>query len=324
MRISLVLPVVPAHPEQAESAARSVAESPLLTRLWQGQSYGVDTATTFAYLAGRGLRSAVGTSVMITPLQHPVRAALEARSLAVISEHPVLYCVGPGSPGRQRSLTGAPYTSAVSLTCRYLADMRSALRSSDPAEVQPGKAGVSPLFHIPAPAVHLGAGVLRPAMARAAGQIADAAVMWMCTAEYIRDHLGPPMESAAAAAGRDRPYRVAVVHVAVERPGRDPRALAQVGIGTHLELEHYAATARRCGVAVDPGNPQRTVASAVDCGLFVYGTARTVAEQLLTYGKCGVDEVALNVAAVAARYGTERALDDMREILGEIGTYVGR
>ncbi|MEU1984770.1 LLM class flavin-dependent oxidoreductase [Nocardia sp. NPDC019395] len=319
-----MVPVVPARPEQAESAARLVAESPGLTRLWQGQSYGVDTATTFAYLAGRGLSTALGTCVMITPLQHPVRAALEARSLAVISGAPVMYCVGPGSMSAQRRLAGAPYGAAVSVTRRYLEDMRSALRSSDPEATRAGEEGSSPLFPVPAPEIRLGAGVLRPAMARTAGQVADVAVTWMCTAEYIRDQLSPAMESAAAAAGRSRPHRVAAVHIAVERPGRDPWVLARVGVGGHLELEHYAATARRCGVAVHPGDSRRTVASAVESGVFVYGSAKAVAQQLRIYAKCGIDEVALNVAAVAACHGTEQALDDVREILGEIYADTGR
>ena len=108
MRVSPVLPNAPAVPEQAGQPARLVAESTVLQRLWQGESYGVDTATTFAQLAGRGIRPAPGTAVMLTTLQRPARAALPARSPAVISGRPMMYCVGPGSRNGQRLPPGAP------------------------------------------------------------------------------------------------------------------------------------------------------------------------------------------------------------------------
>ncbi|WP_067892862.1 LLM class flavin-dependent oxidoreductase [Nocardia vaccinii] len=319
MRVSLVLPNAPAVPEQAEQPARLVAESPLLQRLWQGQSYGVDTATTFAHLAGRGIRPALGTAVMLTTLQHPARAALEARSLAVISGQPMMYCVGPGSRNVQRLLRGAPDPAPVASTRRYLGDMRAMLVASDAAARRDHARIAEPplLYSIAAPDIRIGVGVLRPAMARVAGSCADVAMSWLGTPEYIRDHLIGPMASAAARANRPRPHLVATLHVAVARPGRDARRLAHIGIGGHLALEHYVSTARRCGVAVEPGNAPRAAAAALDSGLFCYGSAAEIAERMRAYARCGIDEIALHIAAVAACHGVGEALNDVREILSE-------
>ncbi|WP_040827744.1 LLM class flavin-dependent oxidoreductase [Nocardia jiangxiensis] len=316
MRLSLVLPNAPAVPEQAEQPARLVSESPLLERLWQGQSYGVDTATTFSHLAGRGIRPALGTGVMLTTLQHPVRAALEARSLAVISGQPVMYCVGPGSRNVQSLLRGSPDHAPVASTRRYLDDMRSTLVAAVPGDH--ARDTESPLLYvIPTPEVRIGVGVLRPAMAEVAGSSADVAMSWLGTPEYLRDQLIPPMESSAARATRPRPHLVAAVHVAVARRGRDARRLAHLGIGGHLALAHYAATARRCGAAVEPGNDSATAEAALSSGLFVYGSATEIAERMRAYARCGIDEIALHIAAVAACHGVDEALDDVREILSE-------
>ena len=320
MRVSLVLPNAPAVPEQAEQPARLVSESPLLERLWQGQSYGVDTTTTFAHLAGRGIRPALGTGVMLTTLQHPVRAALEARSLAVISGQPVMYCVGPGSRNVQSLLRGSPDHAPVASTRRYLDDMRSTLVAAGAATARGGHARdtESPLLYaIPTPEVRIGVGVLRPAMARAAGSSADVAMSWLGTPDYLRDQLIPPMESAAARATRPRPHLVAAVHVAVARRGRDARRLAHIGVGGHLALAHYAATARRCGAAVEPGNDSATAAAALSSGLFVYGSATEIVERMCAYARCGIDEIALHIAAAATCHGVDEALNDVREILSE-------
>ncbi|MCO1575627.1 LLM class flavin-dependent oxidoreductase [Crossiella sp. SN42] len=284
-------------------------------RLWQGQSLGIEPHQGFAYLAGQGCAVPMGTSVILTPLRHPYEAALQARSLAVLSTHNVVLGIGAGTPELVETLHGAPYPSPLGALSDYLTILRGLL-SGESMEFQGRRyrmsGGLPRLTH---PPVELGLGVLRPAAARLAGELADCAITWMTPPDYVRNTLRPEMDSAAAAVKRPAPRVVAVVHVAVRREGRDPYLLAVNAARQHLSAPHYTDMLRQAGLRVHPVQPVLNARALVDAGVFVTGTAAEVAEKLLAYQEAGVDEVVLNTAGVHTTEGGTSAVRDLREIL---------
>ncbi|MFD0480771.1 hypothetical protein ACFQ0B_81275 [Nonomuraea thailandensis] len=165
-----------------------------------------------------------------------------------------------------------------------------------------------PLRH---PPVEVGAGVLRPGMARAAGTRADTAITWLTPPSYVKDVLAPALGTG--------PRIVTVVHAAVARPGRDPAHLAHLAAGAHLQAAHYTGMLRAAGIDADPSDTRAGARALVSSGLFVTGTAAQVAGRLAAYHAAGVDEVVVNTAGVWLAEGPHAAVRDAEEILTCLG-----
>ncbi|MCC3776354.1 LLM class flavin-dependent oxidoreductase [Streptomyces sp. UNOB3_S3] len=319
----MLIPTVPATVEQAVPFARYVAHDSQLSRLWQGQSYGLEPAATFAYLAGAGYPVPAGTCVLVTPLRHPAQAALEARTVAAVTGQPAVMGYGPGSRAMQAARLGAAYDRPVDASAEFIRATRSCLAQRwDPPAGDPGQGAPPGYFHpggalppVAHPRVRLGLGVLRPAMARAAGEVADAAITWLAPAGYIRDTVLPEVAKGAESAGRPRPQVVAAVPVAVARRGRSPVELAHLSAGGHLVLPHYAAMLARAGVDVPANDPVSAARALISGGGFLYGSPSDIAAGLAGYAAAGVDEVILNLTGVHSWYGTDETLLDLNDIL---------
>ncbi|MCF3131987.1 LLM class flavin-dependent oxidoreductase [Streptomyces olivochromogenes] len=334
METSVIFPVMPADPADAVPFAELVARGDL-SRLWQGQSLTIETHQMFAYLAGMGFRLPFGTAVTLMPLRHPMEAAAQGRSLARLTGRRVTLGIGPGSPDFVASLRGDPYESPRAACADYLRQVRGFLgerpadgarregaeeraggeRRGNVSESGRAASGMPGLDH---PGVDLGLGVLRPALARLAGEVADAAISWMTPPGYLARDLVPALHHGARAAGRPVPRLVTVVHVAVARPGRDPRQLAFAAARAHLGAPHYTDMLKRAGLRVHPSQPYLNARALVDSGTFVYGTPPEVAAALAAYDRAGVDEVVLNPAGVGLTHGWRAALEDLTELAAGI------
>lgn len=312
---AVLYPLQPDHPDLVAPFASLVGRSGA-RRLWLCQSFKAEPHQVLAHLAGRGHTVPVGTSVTLLPLRHPYEAALQARSLALITGRPVVAGFGIGNPDFVSGLTGSPYASPRTAVRDYLTSVRALLDGGTVAHEGPYHqmhGGLMPLDHAP---VEVGAGVLRPGMARTAGEVADVAITWMTPPSYLAGTLRPALDEGAASGGRaGRPRIATAVHVAVARPGRDPRRLALAAAGSHLRAPHYADMLRRAGVAVDPHDPAGTADALLRGQVVVTGTPEEIAEALDGYRRAGVDEVMLNPSGVLMTEGVRAAVADMEEIL---------
>ncbi|GLW09881.1 hypothetical protein Misp01_50100 [Microtetraspora sp. NBRC 13810] len=304
-RASVFFPSQPHAVRDVEPYADLVKRG-IAARLWLGQSLLSETQQVVARLAGGGLPVPTGTAVTLMPLRHPVQAAVEARSLARITGHPVVAGFGASAPEFVTVLNGEPYARPATVAREYLSTVRSLL---DGGAVRGFR--LPPLRH---PPVEVGAGVLRPGMARVAGACADVAITWMTPPAYVAGTLAPALRQGA---GDDRPPpRIAtVVHAAVDRPGMDAGRMAFLAAGHHLGSAHYSDMLRRAGLAVSPDDPAAGARALVESGLFVTGTAERIADRLREYHRAGVDEVIVNTSGVFLTAGRQAAATDAEEIL---------
>lgn len=295
---SVMFPGQPGAAADAEPYAELVKRG-RAARLWLGQSLRAEAQQVVAYLAGGGRQVPIGTSVTLMPLRHPLQAALEARSMALMTGHPVVAGFGASAPEFVSLLNGGPYERPATMAREYLSTVRALLDGR-------GLRGfrLPPLRH---PRVELGAGVLRPGMARVAGECADVAITLMTPPAYVRDVLLPALRAGAGDV-RTTPRVATVVHVAQARRGREAARLAALAAGHHLRAAHYSDMLRRAGLDPSPR-------AMVDSGLFVTGPARRIAERLGDYFAAGVDEVILNVSGVLLAEGPMAAISDVEEIL---------
>lgn len=313
MKYSILLSAGPSRPEQVVPFANLVKWT-VAERLWQGQGMLMESHHVAGWLGGLGIRVPVGFGVSLMPFRSPYQAALEARSVALCTGHPVVAGFGPGGRAVQEALLGKPYADPLQACREYLQIVRGLL---DREEVD--VAGVHHSVNMAlmrglAPPVEVGLGVLRPKMAALAGEVADVAITWMTPARHIRDTLAPAVHGARRAGG-GRVRIVAYVPVALAGPDRDPVALAVATCGSHLRLPHYRAALRTAGVSLPGDEGPADAAALVDGGVFHHGTAAGIHEQLEEYRAAGVDEIVLNATGVGILHGPAAAATDLLRLL---------
>jgi alkanesulfonate monooxygenase SsuD/methylene tetrahydromethanopterin reductase-like flavin-dependent oxidoreductase (luciferase family) len=320
-RVSLFFPIMPARADTIETFAELVRDAGL-ARLWMGQSLTFDTYHQFAYLVGRGFRIPTGTAVSVMPLRHPYEAAVQARSLALLSGQSVVLGLGAGSPEFVASMRGSGYASPLGASREYLSMVRALVNGE--AVQHDGDyhflKGMLPPIPSEHPEISVGVGVLRPGMARVAGEVADAAITWLTPWSYIQDVLAPAMREGAESRSRLGPRIVSLAHFAVTRPGRDPRDIVLAANRQHLSTRHYTAMLRSAGLKADPEDPVRGAGALVDEGVVLTGTARDIATQVAGHLRSGVDEVVLSPGGVLVREGLKAALADLREVVAELAS----
>ncbi|MFI2032959.1 LLM class flavin-dependent oxidoreductase [Streptomyces buecherae] len=314
---SVLVPFLPRRPERVLPYAALVHWT-RAERLWQGQALLVEPHQGFAHAAGSGFRVPTGLGVTLMPLRHPFEAALQARSLAMTTGQPVVAGFGPGAKSLQESLLGAPYASPLTAAREYLTAVRGLLANEivDLKGEYVSCHGSLPAF--PAPPVEIGLGVLRPGMARLAGEIADVAITWLTPAAYLLDVVLPAMHAGAEAVGRPVPRLTAIVPIALEHSGHEPAELALASNGAHLKGPHYIDMLRRGGVDVGGEDPTADAGALVDGGAFLSGGTDQLLDQLKAYETAGVDEIVLNLTGVYNLIGPQAAMADLKTILAAL------
>ncbi|OEJ39803.1 5,10-methylene tetrahydromethanopterin reductase [Streptomyces agglomeratus] len=319
---SVLIPFVPRRPEQVLPYAALVQWTGA-RRLWQGQSLVLEPHQTFAHVAGAGFRVPVGLGVTLMPLRHPYEAALQARSLAMLTGQPVVAGYGPGGTSLQRSLLGSPYRSPLTAAREYLGVVRGLLTGASEEEVAAAGGEYfschGRLAPYPAPQVELGLGVLRPGMARVAGELADVAITWLASADYLAEQIMPALREGAATAGRPVPRVAAMVPLALTRPDREPAELALASNAAHLQAPHYQDMLRRSGIEARDEEPLARAKALVDGDAFLSGDLDALTEKLARYERAGVDEVVLNLTGVANLFGPQAAMAELKTLLAALG-----
>ncbi|MGB3770798.1 MAG: LLM class flavin-dependent oxidoreductase [Rhodococcus sp. (in: high G+C Gram-positive bacteria)] len=298
----------------------ALASSLGLDRVWFGQQSSVSLLGGVGYAAGRGHRVQLGSAVTLMPTTTPFTSALDLRSLAQLSDSTVAAYFSPGYPAIQHALGGRAWTSPLTATRQFFAGLRGLLAGGDIHE--PGDY-YSTTFDSPADdisdRVELGLGVLRPAMARLAGEIADGAVTWLSSPEYLRAVLVPALDAGADVAARPRPRVVATLHAGIGVSASDSVEVVRRGVGPHLSAPHYRDMLRRDGLDLTGPPTDRDIADVIDRRLFVLGGPEAVLDRAAELVDAGADEVSIVLHQPG---GATR--DDIRSTWTELAAHVHR
>ncbi|MDT3726759.1 LLM class flavin-dependent oxidoreductase [Streptomyces sp. DSM 41972] len=314
---SVLVPFMPRRPEQILPYAGLVSWTNA-ERLWQGQALLVEPHQAFTYAAGAGFRVPVGLGVTLTGLRHPLEAALQARSLAMTTGHSVVAGFGPGGRHFQEAVREKAYDKPLRAVREYLVAVRKLLGQDITGVEGEYVTSRAQLPASPAPRVELGLGVLRPGMARLAGELADRAITWLTPADYVKSTIVPSLREGAERAGRAVPRITAMVPMALEDAERDAVRTVLASNQAHLTFPHYIDMLNRAGagIAEDDG-PDVRARKLVDCGGFLYGPPARLAELCAAYTDAGVDEIVINLTGIHGLYGQQAVLDELRVLLGE-------
>ncbi|MFF1918368.1 LLM class flavin-dependent oxidoreductase [Streptomyces sp. NPDC058239] len=308
---------MPIDGEQALPFAELVGKGPA-SRLWTGQSLFIDPHSVLASAAGAGARVPVGTSVALMPLSHPFQAALQARSLAALTGHPVVVGLGTGPEPFVKAMLGSTYRSPLGAVREYASIVRALLDGqvcASSGDYYSARGGLPPMD---APACELGLGVLRPRMAELAGELADVAVTWLTPPCYLGETIVPALARGAERAGRPRPRVAAVVHVSPDAPGRDHVRTVLSCSRPHLQAPHYADTLRGAGVPVTPDDLRGTTERLISSRTVAVGSTEEILTTLFAYREAGVDEVILSAFGIQAEGGTEASRHALGAVLDAV------
>lgn len=287
-------------------------------RLWQGQGTASDPHQTFTVAAANGFRVPAGIGVTLMPFRHPFEAALQARTMAMTVGHPIVAGFGPGAVDLQRRMLGAPYASQLGAVRDYVTIVRALLETGIVEHQGEFFSCDCMLPTVPGPPIEIGLGVLRPAMARLAGEVADVAITWLTPAKYLAEVVVPALRAGAEAAGRPMPKLVAMVPFALSGPDRTPAELALASNSGHMALPHYRDMLNRSGIDYDFADPIGAGNAVVDGRAFLFGEAKEVVAQLDEFREAGVDDIVLNATGVWSKFGSRVALSEIETILSEV------
>lgn len=311
MDVSLLRPFVPMDPIETHPVTQLVAED-LFSRLWLGQSWTLDPTAICAHLAGADIRVPIGIGVSVTTARHPIQGALEARTVTAVTGHVPHVAFGPGSLALQNALLGSALRRPVTETSRFLAEVRNELGSPTRSGESP-----SPPVRLPpsvAPMPRLGMGVLRTAMAEAAGRCADSAVLWMTPTAYIEHTIIPALDRGSGRAGVSRPSVVAMIPTVPDSARVNPINATDSTVGGHIKLAHYRDMLCRAGLVMS-GDRHADAITLMSGGAVLHGDQAEFAAGMRRFERAGVDDLVINLTGVHHLAGPSAVGSAVDEVL---------
>jgi probable F420-dependent oxidoreductase len=220
---------------------------------WVTQLAGRDAFTVLTAYALRTERIRLGTGVMPIYTRTPATMAQTAATLDELSGGRLRLGLGVSHRPVVEGWHGQTIERPVSEMREYVAIVRAILACEDPPPGRKWRTGFRLLGLDPRPSVPIYLAALSPRMLRAAGEIADGTVLWLCTPDYIRDVVVPEVRAGREAAGKspDGFDIVPAVPAAMVDDPAEAFAALRRDLLPYFSLPFYRAMIERSGFAAD-------------------------------------------------------------------------
>ena len=189
-------------------------------------------------------------------------------------------------------MLGVPVVEPLAVMREYVAVLRGALGAGAAFEGKHYRVHWSLALPTrpPAPPIFLAA--LGPKMCELAGEIADGAILWLCTPDYVRDVARPAIERGRRRAGKTLEgfEIVAAVPLAVTDDAAGARAAFRTELGRYASLPFYRAMMEASGLreALRAYDRDGTVPESMAAALGGVGDAAAARAYLEAYRQAGV------------------------------------
>lgn len=215
---------------------------------------GLDSLTLLAAYASSSERVAIGTGVMPIYSRSPAATAQQAVTVDQISGGRLRLGLGVSHRITVENWFGSEIGKPVREMREYVAVLRAIFAGEEPPQdnerfrTQFRLMGPEARPDLP---IHLGG--LSPAMLRAAGEIGDGVVLWLCNPEYIREVVVPEVRTGRERVGKDLDGFdiVAAVPSAVTDDPESARARLRGELVTYFSLPFYRKMIERSGYGAD-------------------------------------------------------------------------
>ncbi|MDQ4041137.1 MAG: LLM class flavin-dependent oxidoreductase [Actinomycetota bacterium] len=262
------------------SLERAVARVKLAEELgyksvWVTQIAGRDALTVLTVYALSTSRIRLGTGVVPIYTRAPATMGQQAVTLDEVSAGRLNLGLGVSHRPVVEGWYGQSIDKPVREIREYVGIVRAIARGEDPPEGEKWRTGFRLAGVDPRPELKVYVAALSPAMLRAAGEIADGVVLWLCNPNYIRDVVVPELATGRERAGRG--LEGFDVVAAVPAAATDDRAGAYAAMRrelfTYFSLPFYRAAIERSGfegdvaafdAAAAQGDPEAMAAAISD------------------------------------------------------------
>ena len=214
---------------------------------------GLDSLTVLAGYAGETERIRLGTGVLPIYSRTPVATAQQSATVDALSAGRLVLGLGVSHKVTVENWYGTEIGKPVREMREYVGALRAMFRGEDPPAGE--RFGTSFRFMgvEPRPDLPIYVAALSPAMLRAAGEIADGTILWLCNSNYVRDVVVPEVTKGRERAGKplDGFDIVAAVPSAVTDDPGAARDRLRGELTTYFTLPFYRAMIERSGFGAD-------------------------------------------------------------------------
>ena len=260
--------------------------------VWVTHGAGRDSFVVLAAYGAATKRVGLGNGVVPIYPRHPVTMAQAALSLNEVTGGRFRLGIGVSHKASMEGMLGLTLAKPLTAMREYVAVLRGAFGSGanfDGSMYQAHWTMALPT-RLPSPPIYLAA--LSSKMLELAGEIADGAVLWLCSPAYVRDVAVPAIERGRRRAGKSLAdfEIVASVPLAVTD---DPKAAMTAFRGEltrYLTLPFYRAMLEASGLGdgIKAFDRDGQVPESVATVLGAVGDAAAARAYIETYRKAGV------------------------------------
>ena len=219
--------------------------------VWVTHGLGRDSFLVLAAYGAATSRIGLGNGVVPIYPRHPVAMAQAALTLSETSGGRFRLGIGVSHRASMETMLGLAVVEPLGVMREYVAVLRGALGAGAAFEGKHYRVHWSlalPTRPTPPP-IYLAA--LGPRMCELAGEIADGAILWLCTPDYVRDVARPAIERGRRRAGKTLTGfdLVAAVPLAITDDAAAARAAFRAELSRYAVLPFYRAMLEASGLA---------------------------------------------------------------------------
>ena len=291
------------------------AESAGYESAWVTHGLGRDSFLVLAAYGQATTRIGLGNGVVPIYPRHPVVMAQAALTLNEQVRGRFTLGIGVSHRASMDAMLGVPIKEPLAVMREYVAVLRGALGAGADFEGKHYRAhwSLAVPTRPPAPPIYLAA--LGPKMCELAGEIADGAILWLTSPDYVRDVARPAIERGRRRAGKTLEgfEVVAAVPLAVTDDRTAAVAAFRAELARYVALPFYRAMMEASGLgeALRTADRDGAVPAVMAEALGGIGDAATARKFVEAYRRAGVTLPAVRPITFPDAPWYRRTLEDV-------------
>jgi alkanesulfonate monooxygenase SsuD/methylene tetrahydromethanopterin reductase-like flavin-dependent oxidoreductase (luciferase family) len=296
---------VDAHNARDIVTRTRAAEEAGVQQIWSQNAGFADIITAFAAAATQTEHVRLGSAIVPSYPQHPLKLAQQALALHDLAPGRLRLGVGTGNPILIQELYGIPQPSPLAHLKEYVEVTRDFLWKN--ATDYQGKFFQLRSDNVVAPIIAqtlrtaqipLLISAVGPKAFQLAGEVSDGAISYVSPIPYLLNQALPALRAGAATARRPAPPLIAHITVALSTDEQAVLAARREGIQRALAIAPYARMFALAGFA-EALNGDEQVQDALAQALIISGDEDTLRGKIKELLDSGLDELMLQLLPIA-------------------------
>ena len=208
-----------------------------------------DTLSLFAAAASNTKNILFGTSIAQTWSRHPVVMAEQAFTISSLAPGRLRLGIGSGHQAMMEKTFGVDFKKPLGHVKEYVAIVKELLISGQ-TSFQGNHYSANASLKGTAPEVPVMISALRQGAYRAAGEIADGAISWVCPHFYATGEALSSLKEGAAKSGRQTPPLILQSAICISEDRNGARNAVRDQLGNYPSIDFYARMFEQSGFEI--------------------------------------------------------------------------